>query len=171
MLGERPVDMCHWESFGKGWLGDVANHLKLEHVTEITAGYGDLPDLSKTNKVRPTSPPVEEGCHASLLLSLPLSAFPCLCGRQDHDIVFTWNGTTSGVCVPNADWIAADRTGLTFNDATSAVFAMEIDWAKVDVTTFSWQKVRVPSFGAGRQGSPNVPSGVKRPRLTQYAAR
>jgi len=60
---------------------------------------------------------------------------------QSHDICFTWNGTTSGVCIPNADWIKADRTGLTFNDATSAAFAMDIDWSKVDVTTYSWQKV------------------------------
>ena len=101
--------MCHWESFGKGWLGDVQSHLGLTDVTEHTAPYGELPDLSKTN--------------------------------SDHDIVFTWNGTTSGVCVPNADWISADRKGLTFNDATSAVFAMDIDWSKVDVTTYSWQKV------------------------------
>ena len=50
MLGERPVDMCHWESFGKGWLGDVTSQLKLDNVTEITAGYGELPDLSQTNK-------------------------------------------------------------------------------------------------------------------------
>eukprot|EP00940_MAST-03C_sp_MAST-3C-sp2_P000512 g512.t1 len=107
MLGERPVDLCYWESFGKGWCGD-AKLLDIE-IHEHSAGYGDIPDLNKTN--------------------------------PKHDIVFTWNGTTSGVCVPNADWISDDREGITINDATSAAFAMDIDWSKVDVTTYSWQKV------------------------------
>jgi phosphoserine aminotransferase len=108
LLGPRKVTMLAWESFGEGWVSDVAKELKLKDVTTLKAGYGELPDLSK---VDPAS-----------------------------DVVFTWNGTTSGVRVPNADWIKADREGLTICDATSAAFAQPLDWPKLDVVTFSWQK-------------------------------
>src|SRR5882724_8788905 len=108
MLGARPVTMIAWESFGEGWVTDVAKQLKLKDVTNITAPYGKLPDLSKVD--------------------------------SKSDIVFTWNGTTSGVRVPNADWISASREGLTICDATSAAFAQPLDWPKLDVVTFSWQK-------------------------------
>jgi phosphoserine aminotransferase len=109
MLGPRGVDVFAWESFGKGWAGDIKKELKLSDVREHTADYGLLPDLSKADPAR--------------------------------DIVFTWNGTTSGVCVPNGDWIAKDRAGLTLCDATSAVFAMDLPWDRLDVVTWSWQKV------------------------------
>jgi phosphoserine aminotransferase len=117
LLGARPVTMIAWESFGEGWVTDVVKQLKLKDVTKLTAGYGEIPDLSKADK--------------------------------NSDIVFTWNGTTSGVRVPNADWIAADREGLTICDATSAAFAQKLDWAKLDVTTFSWQKALGSEGGHG----------------------
>ena len=107
LLGIRPVTMLAWESFGAGWVTDVAKQLKLD--AEIrTADYGQICDLT---------------------------------GIDPHnDVVFTWNGTTSGVRVPDAEWIAEDRTGLSICDATSAAFAQDIDWTKIDVGTFSWQK-------------------------------
>jgi phosphoserine aminotransferase len=108
MLGARGVDVLAWESFGEGWVSDVAKELKLADLRTLKASYGELPDLGAVDFAR--------------------------------DVVFTWNGTTSGVRVPNADWIAADRGGLTICDATSAAFAQPLDWAKLDVVTFSWQK-------------------------------
>jgi len=93
-------------------------------------GAGWVTDAVKQLKIDPT------------VMEAPYGELPDL-GAVDwsNDVVFTWNGTTSGVCVPNGDWIAEDREGLAIADATSAVFAQDIDWDKVDVLTFSWQKV------------------------------
>ncbi len=108
MLGERPVDVFAWESFGEEWVTD-AKLLGVDAALHVGRPYGALPDLSKA--------------------------------RKAADIVFTQNGTTSGAKIPDFDWIAEDREGITINDATSAAFAQPIDWAKCDVVTYSWQKV------------------------------
>lgn len=108
LLGERPVEMVAWESFGAGWVTDVVKQLKIEAQTH-TADYGQIVDMAAIN--------------------------------YDNDVCFTWNGTTSGVRMPNGDAIPLDRAGLTLCDATSAAFAMDLPWDRLDATTFSWQKV------------------------------
>jgi phosphoserine aminotransferase len=108
LLGERPVDVLAWESFGQEWVTDVTKQLKLD-ARVLAAEYGALPDLASVDFAR--------------------------------DVIFPWNGTTSGVRVPNGDWIPDDRAGLVLCDATSAVFAMDVAWRKLDVVTWSWQKV------------------------------
>lgn len=109
MLGGRRTDIFAWESFGKDWVTDAVEQLKLPHCNIHTGDYGVLP-------------PFEQA-------------------RDDADIVFTWNGTTSGVRVPNADWIKPNPDRVVICDATSAVFAQDIEWEKLDVVTYSWQKV------------------------------
>lgn len=109
LLGARGVDVLAWEVFGRIWLKDALEALKLKDVRSFDAEWGKLPDLSKADFSR--------------------------------DVVFTWNGTTSGVRVPDGSWIPQRREGLTLCDATSAVFAQPIDFTKTDAVTYSWQKV------------------------------
>ena len=117
LLGNRGIDVLAWENFGKDWVIDVVDELKIEDRNVHLSDYGTLPDLTKVNFSR--------------------------------DVIFTWNGTTSGVRVPNGDWIPDDREGLTICDATSAIFAMPIDYNKCDVLTWSWQKVLGGEAGHG----------------------
>ncbi|HLB78893.1 MAG TPA: phosphoserine transaminase [Dongiaceae bacterium] len=117
LLGPRGVDVLAWESFGRGWVADVVQQLRLPDVRAIEAEYGRLPDLGRVD--------------------------------WERDVVFTWNGTTSGVRVPDGDWIRPDRRGLAICDATSAVFAMELPWDRLDVVTWSWQKVLGGEAGHG----------------------
>ncbi|MBC2669342.1 phosphoserine transaminase [Novosphingobium piscinae] len=101
-------------------------------------GEGWVTDAAKQLKLDPT------------ILRADYGQIPDLSAIDwSHDVLFTWNGTTSGVRVPNADFIPADREGLSFADATSAVFAYDIDWDKIDVATFSWQKVLGGEGGHG----------------------
>jgi len=108
LLGPRGVDVFAWEVFGRIWMRDAVEELRLKDLRTFDASWGVLPDLAKADFTR--------------------------------DVLFTWNGTTTGVRVPNADWIPDDRAGLTFCDATSALFAQAIDLTKLDVVTYSWQK-------------------------------
>jgi len=113
VLGARNVDIFHWESFGKGWFGDAISHLNLRDSVEVNEYTADYGSLPDMSQANP-----------------------------DHDICFTFNGTTSGVRVPaGCDFISDDRTGITLCDATSACFAMNMPWEKLDITTYSWQKV------------------------------
>ena len=109
LLGARGVDVMAWENFGKDWVIDILDQLKIKDVNSHITDYGILPDLTKVN--------------------------------FKNDVIFTWNGTTAGVRIPNGDWIPEDREGLTICDATSGIFAMDIDFNKLDVITWSWQKV------------------------------
>ena len=109
LLGCKGVDVLAWENFGKDWVIDVLEQLKIENVNSYVADYGKLPDLKKVN--------------------------------FKNDVIFTWNGTTAGVRVPDAKWIPDDREGLTICDATSGIFAMDIDFNKLDAISWSWQKV------------------------------
>ena len=116
------VEIALWSLLGPRGVDVLAfDHFSADWVTDIV-------EQLKLDDVRAMTAPYGE------LPDLAQVAF-------DRDVVFAWNGTTSGVRVPNADWIPAGRQGLTICDATSAVFAQAIDWRKLDVATFSWQKV------------------------------
>jgi phosphoserine aminotransferase len=116
------VEIALWSLLGPRGVDVLAfDHFSADWVTDIV-------EQLKLDDVRAMTAPYGE------LPDLSQVAF-------DRDVVFAWNGTTSGVRVPNADWIPAVRQGLTICDATSAVFAQAIDWRKLDVATFSWQKV------------------------------
>jgi phosphoserine aminotransferase len=113
VLGARNIDIFHWESFGKGWFADAVSHLNLRDTVTVNEYSADYGSLPDLKQV-----------------------------NGDNDLCFTFNGTTSGVRVPEGcDFISDDRKGLTLCDATSACFAMEMPWSKLDITTYSWQKV------------------------------
>ncbi|TNJ42226.1 phosphoserine transaminase [Phaeobacter sp. B1627] len=115
------VEMAMWNLLGQR---------KVEMIAWESFGAGWVTDVVKQLKIDAEVKTADYGEIVDLSTVDP-----------KNDVVFTWNGTTSGVRVPNGDWIADDREGLTICDATSAAFAQELPWDKLDVTTFSWQKV------------------------------
>ena len=115
------VEMALWSLLGER---------KVEMLAWESFGAGWVTDVVKQLKIDAEVKTADYG------QIVDLASVDCT-----NDVVFTWNGTTAGVRVPNADWIADDRAGLTICDATSAAFAMDLPWDKLDVTTFSWQKV------------------------------
>lgn len=116
------IEMAMWNLLG---------HLGVEVCCWENFGFTWLGDV--VEQLRLTDVTVHRASRYGVLPDLSLVDF-------EHDVVFPWNGTTSGVCVPNADWIPRRRGGLTICDATSAAFAMDLDWSKLDVVTWSWQK-------------------------------
>ena len=108
LLGEKPVEVLAWESFGTDWVKDIVKQLKIPNTKVIQAKYGNIVSLSDINFKK--------------------------------DVVFTWNGTTSGVCVPNGDWIPNNREGLTICDATSAAFSMRLPWKSWMLPLFHGKK-------------------------------
>lgn len=109
LLGARGADVFAWDVFGRIWLKDAIDQLRLDDLRTFDAPPGELPDFSQADFSR--------------------------------DVLFTWNGTTTGVKMPDAAVIPDDREGLTFCDATSAIFAEALDFRKLDCVTYSWQKV------------------------------
>lgn len=108
LLGPNPVDAYAWDVFGKLWVDDVMDELKITGFRAFVETQGCIPELKDD--------------------------------QPSHDIVMTWNGTTTGVTIPNLNWIESDREGLVLVDGTSAFFAMDVDWKKLDAAAFSWQK-------------------------------
>ncbi|MEA3347593.1 MAG: phosphoserine transaminase [Pseudomonadota bacterium] len=123
------MEMAMWSMLGER---------KVEVFSWESFGNGWLSDIKNQLKLDVTAHTADYGQLPDLSQADP-----------KKDIVFTWNGTTSGVKVPNGNWISDSREGLTFCDATSAVFAMPMSWEKLDVTTFSWQKVLGGEGGHG----------------------
>lgn len=123
------VEMAMWSLLGERGIDALAWE---------SFGEGWITDITKQLKLEPR------------ILRADYGQVPDLASVNfDNDVIFTWNGTTSGARVPNGDWIPADRKGLTICDATSAVFAMDLAWDKLDVVTWSWQKVLGGEGGHG----------------------